>query len=156
MIEIDVPGFAKFRLRHLLLDVNGTLAKDGQLIEGVRELLNELRAKVDIHLITADTNSTQEKINGQLNLTAIRIPVQNQVQAKLDYIEGLGANESVAIGNGANDSDMLERAALGIVIIGPEGAALKTMLKADIVVPDIRTALELLLHPNRTIATLRR
>jgi P-type E1-E2 ATPase len=155
MIEINIPGFAKFQFQHLVLDVNGTIAKDGQLIEGVRELLNELRARLDIHLITADTNSTQDVIDGKLGLTAIRIPVQNQARAKLDHIERLGADTVVAVGNGANDSDMLERAALGIAIIGPEGSAVKTLLKAEIAVTDIRTALELLLHPQRIIATLR-
>jgi P-type E1-E2 ATPase len=156
MIEIDIPGFANLHFQHLVLDVNGTLAKDGQLLEGVRELLNELRSSLDIHLITADTNSTQDIIDKELGFTAVRIPVQNQVQAKLDYIEQLGANTSVAIGNGANDADMLERAALGIAIIGPEGSAIKTLLNADIAVTDVRAALELLLHPKRIIATLRR
>jgi P-type E1-E2 ATPase len=156
MIEIDIPGFAHLQFKHLVLDVNGTLAKDGQLLEGVRELLKELRSILDIHLITADTNSTQEIIDKELGLTAVRIPVQNQVRAKLEYIEKLGANTSVAVGNGANDADMLERAALGIAIIGPEGSAIKTLLKADIAVTDIRAALELLLHPKRIIATLRR
>jgi soluble P-type ATPase len=51
---------------------------------------------------------------------------------------------------------MLERAALGIAIIGPEGASVLTLSKADIAAPDIRAALELLLFPRRLIATLRR
>jgi P-type E1-E2 ATPase len=156
MIEIDIPGFAKFQLHHLVLDVNGTIAKDGQLIAGVRELLNELRFKVDVHLITADTNNTQEVIDRNLGLTAVRIPAQNQAEAKLDYIERLGAGMVAAVGNGANDSAMLEHAALGIAIIGPEGSAVKTLLVADIAVTDIRAALEMLLHPKRIIATLRR
>jgi soluble P-type ATPase len=156
MIEIDIPGFAEFRLQHLVLDVNGTIAKDGKMLEGVRELLNKLRSRLDIHLVTADTNSTQNIIDSELGLTAVRIPVQNQMRAKLDFIERLGADVSVAVGNGANDADMLERAALGIAIIGPEGSAVKTLIKADIAVTDIHAALELLLQPRRIIATLRR
>ena len=156
MIEIEVPGFVAFRFQHLVCDVNGTIAKDGQLIEGVAELLEELRSKLDVHLITADTHSTQEIIDKLLNLAAVRIPALNQVKAKLDYIEKLGANTVVAVGNGANDAAMLERAALGIVIAGPEGCAIETLQKADIAVSDIRAALELLNHPKRLIATLRR
>ncbi len=91
-----------------------------------------------------------------MNLAAILIPVQKQAEAKLDYIEKLGADTVVAVGNGANDAAMLERAALGIAVIGPEGAAAKTLQKADVVAPDIRSALELLLFPKRLIATLRR
>ena len=156
MIEILIPGYKTFRFQHLVLDVNGTIAKDGQLIEGIEELLTELRSKLEIHLITADTHGNQEAINRQLALAAIRIPAQNQAEAKLDYVETLGADKIVAMGNGANDAAMLERAALGIAVIGPEGAAVKTLQKADVVAPDIHSALELLLFPKRLIATLRR
>ena len=156
MIEIEIPGFLTFRLQHLVLDMNGTIAKDGQLIEGVAERLMELRSRLDTHIVTADTHGTLEAIDKLLNLTAVRIAAQNQVQAKLDYIERLGADTVVAVGNGANDAAMLERAALGIVIVGPEGSAVETLLKADVAVPHIQAALELLLYPKRLIATLRR
>jgi P-type E1-E2 ATPase len=156
MIELEIPGLTTFRFRHLVLDVNGTIAKDGQLLEGVVELLAELRAQLDIHLVTADTHGTQETLDKSLQLTAVRIPFQNQAKAKLDYIERLGADAVVAIGNGANDAAMIGQAALGIAIVGPEGAAVETLLKAKVVAPDIRAALELLLHPRRLVATLRR
>ncbi len=156
MIEIEVPGFTNFRFQHLVLDVNGTIAKDGTLIEGVKELFAELRPKLDIHLITADTHGNQETLDKMLGLNATRIPSQNQVKAKLDYIAQLGTEKVVAVGNGANDAAMLEHAALGIVIVGPEGAAVETLLKANVVVSDIRTALELLVYPKRLTATLRR
>jgi P-type E1-E2 ATPase len=156
MIELEIPGLTTFRFRHLVLDVNGTIAKDGQLLEGVVELLAELRAQLDIHLVTADTHGTQETLDKSLQLTTVRIPFQNQAKAKLDYIERLGADAVVAIGNGANDAAMIGQAALGIAIVGPEGAAVETLLKAKVVAPDIRAALELLLHPRRLVATLRR
>jgi soluble P-type ATPase len=156
MIEIEVPGFTTYRLQHVVLDVNGTIAKDGKLLEGVKELFEELRPKINIHLVTADTHGGQEIIDKTLGLEAVRIQSQNQVQAKLDYIQGLGADKVVAVGNGANDSAMLERAALGIIILGPEGAAVESLIKAKVVVPDIRAALELLLSPKRLMATLRR
>lgn len=156
MIEVEIPGLTTFRFRHLVLDVNGTIAKDGQLLEGVVELLAELRAQLDIHLVTADTHGTQKILDKSLQLTAVRIPFQNQAKAKLDYIERLGTDAVVAIGNGANDAAMLAQAALGIAIVGPEGAAVETLLKAKVVAPDIRAALELLIHPRRLMATLRR
>jgi P-type E1-E2 ATPase len=156
MIEIKIPGYATYRLRHIVLDVNGTIAKDGHLLEGVRELFAELSSGLEIHLITADTHGNQEELDRILGLTAARIPVRDQAKAKLDYVEQLGKDEVVAIGNGANDAAMLEHAALGIVVLGPEGSAVEALMKAKVVVPDIGTALELLLHPKRLIATLRR
>ena len=156
MIEIEVPGFIKFQLEHLVLDVNGTIAKDGQLISGVAELLEVLRTSLTIHLITADTHGNQDVIDRILSLRAVRIPLQNQAEAKLRYIERLDAAKVVAIGNGANDCAMLEKAALGICVIGPEGTSVSALLKADVVVLDIRAALEMLIYPTRLIATLRR
>jgi P-type E1-E2 ATPase len=156
VIEVEIPGFLTYRFRNLVLDVNGTIAKDGKLIEGVAELLAELRTQIDIHLVTADTHGNQDALDRSLGLTAVRIPVQNQAQAKLDYVKQLGADMTAAIGNGANDASMLEGAALGIAVIGPEGAAVEALLKANIAVSDIQSALGLLLHPKRLAATLRR
>jgi P-type E1-E2 ATPase len=156
MIEIEVPGYLKYRLQDLVLDVNGTIAEDGQLLEGVVERFEELRQKIQIHLITADTHKNQAAIDRSLRLAAVRIPEHNQANAKLDYIKQLGVATAAAIGNGANDAAMLEHAALGILVIGPEGAATEALLKAKVVVPNIQTGLGLLLHPKRLIATLRR
>jgi soluble P-type ATPase len=156
MIEIEIPGFTTYRLQHIVLDVNGTIAKDGQLLEGVKERFAELRSELETHLVTADTHGNQQTLDKTLGLTAVRIRSDNQVQAKLDYIQRLGADKVVAVGNGANDAAMLEHAALGIVVIGPEGAAVESLIKAKVVVSDIRTALDLLLHPKRLMATLRR
>jgi P-type E1-E2 ATPase len=156
MIEIEIPGWTTCRFRHLALDVNGTIAKDGKLLPGVQELFAELRSRLEIHLITADTHGNQDSIDRSLGLASVRIPFQNQAKAKRDYVEQLGADTVVAMGNGANDAAMLESAALGIVIIGPEGSSVEALLKAKIAAPDIQTALGLLLNPKRLIATLRR
>ncbi len=51
---------------------------------------------------------------------------------------------------------MLAAAALGIAVPGPEGAAAVTLAAADVVAPDILVALDLLTHPQRLVATLRR
>jgi len=156
MIEIEIPGFKSFHFEYLVLDVNGTIAKDGLLLEGVRESLSELRPRLEIHLVTADTHASQGMIDKALSLTSFRIPAHDQAKAKLNYIERLDARKVAAIGNGANDAAMLERAALGILVLGPEGSAVEALLRADVIVPDIVSALELLRRPKRLIATLRR
>ena len=37
MIQLDIPGYGELRLQHLVLDVNGTIAAGGELVEGVAE-----------------------------------------------------------------------------------------------------------------------
>ncbi len=67
----------------------------------------------------------------------------------------LGSHSVVAIGNGANDAWMLRQAALGIAVMGGEGLAVKCLSAADIVLPGIEAALDLLIYPRRLLATLR-
>jgi len=51
---------------------------------------------------------------------------------------------------------MLKEARIGICVLSEEGAALGTLLQADLVVPDIVSALTVLNHPARMVATLRK
>ena len=62
----------------------------------------------------------------------------------------------MVIGNGANDVLVLEGAALGIAVIGPEGASSAALRAADVVCASIVDALDLLLEPRALTATLRR
>ncbi len=155
MIEIAIPGRGELRLNHLVCDVNGTLALDGRLVDGVARAMTVLRDRLTLHLITADTHGQQTQIDRQLNLTAHRLNPGDQVRQKADFVRALGADQVVAIGQGANDAAMLAEAALGICVFSREGAATAALQSADLVVPDILSALELLEKPLRLIATLR-
>lgn len=156
MIELHIPGRGVLQLEHLVSDVNGTLTVDGQLVEGLARILSGLRDRLEIHLLTADTHGRQDLIDRQLNLQAVRIQPGDESQQKADYVQRLGAKHVIAIGQGTNDATMLKSAALGICILSAEGAALESLLSADMVVPDIYTALALLEKPLRIVATLRK
>jgi P-type E1-E2 ATPase len=156
MIDLNIPGRGTMQLEHLVCDVNGTLALDGQLFERMPRILTSLRDRLTLHLLTADTRGQQQLIDRQLNIQAVRIAPGNEAEQKADYVRKLGAEYVVAIGQGANDAEMLHSAAIGICIISPEGTAVETMLAADLVVPDIFSALELIEKPLRLIATLRK
>ncbi len=83
------------------------------------------------------------------------LPPGRQDEGKLAYVEGLGCDHTVAIGNGRIDTLMLEASALGIAVVLDEGAALKAVMAADVCCNSIVSALELLLNPLRLVATLR-
>jgi P-type E1-E2 ATPase len=157
MIELQIPGRGIIELEYAVFDVNGTLAVDGQLITGVEPLIAQLRGKLDVRLITADTHGKQVEIDRQLKFIADRLkPGGYEREQKAEYIHALGAHNVVAIGNGGNDVDMLKAAVLGIAVIGHEGAAFEVLSAADVVTHNIFDALGLLLYPKRLIATLRR
>ena len=54
MISIDIPGREHpLEIEALVLDYNGTIAKDGALIEGIPERLIKLAEAVEVYVLTA-------------------------------------------------------------------------------------------------------
>lgn len=155
VIKLDIPGSRSFLLHNLVLDYNGTLAEGGALIPGVASRINELATKLNVYILTADTFGTVKKACASLPAEVRVLDGGQGAKAKEMFVRKLGEGHTVAIGNGANDSLMLKLAALGILIIGPEGAAVNSLLAAEVVVTDINHALDLLLEPKRLVATLR-
>ncbi|EAT14287.1 HAD family hydrolase [Desulfuromonas acetoxidans] len=156
MIRIDIPGYRTLNLQHLVLDYNGTLACDGQLISELIPPLRQLADNLTLHVITADTHGSAAQ---QLAAVSARLEVlepNNQDVGKQRFIHQLGHDNCAAIGNGYNDHLMLRDAALGLAVIGPEAAATIALNAADTVCLSCYEALELLLRPTRLIATLRR
>jgi len=156
MIKFTVPGRGDYELEHLVMDVNGTLALDGQLMDGVAGKIANLRDKLTIHLLTADTHGKQAVIDQQLDLAAVRIKPGGESSQKAEYVRGLGSERVVAIGQGANDVQMLEAAQLGICVMSVEGVARETMFAADLIMPNILSALELFEKHLRIVASLRK
>ncbi len=156
MIEISIPGRGTLQLEHLVSDVNGTLALDGVLIDGLVKRIASVRDRITVHLLTADTHGKQAIIDRQLNLFATQLTGGNEQEQKRAYIEKLGSEKVIAIGQGANDAAMLKEAALGICVMSQEGVAVETLLSADIIVPSISAAFDLLDKPLRIVATLRK
>jgi len=155
MLEVAIPGYKYLKIFHLVLDYNGTVAFRGQLLDGVHALLRDLAASLTIHILTADTFGTvQQTFHGLPCIVSVICPGYED-EAKLQYIQSLGPEQTIAIGNGRNDRLMLEHAALGIAVIGGEGAAADALRAADIYVMSILDALGLLANPRSLQATLR-
>ena len=155
MIELSIPGREPLCLQHLVADVNGTIALDGSLIDGLSKRMASIRDRLNVHLLTANTHGGQDVIDQQLGLAATRLTPGDEQTQKQAYVESLGAGSVVAMGQGGNDALMLEAAALGICVMSPEGAAVESLMASDIVVPSILAAFDLLEKPLRIVATLR-
>ena len=151
-IAVEIPGREELVLEHLVLDLNGTLTSHGQLIEGVGERLARLSDRVDVQLLSADTFGVLAGVSSELQAHSRTVTTGDE---KARCVWELGPERCVAIGNGANDAPMLEIAALGIVVVGPEGAAAAAIRLADVVCSSILDALDLLLDERALLATLR-
>ncbi len=155
MIKISIPGGEDLQLHYLVLDMNGTITTDGQVIEGVPERLAQLNDKLKIYLLTADTFGTGAQAACDLGIEMFKVSSDNGTADKMNFISALDPLGAAAIGNGNNDVAMFKKAQLSIAVIGQEGCCTAALLNADVVVNDINVALELLLNPLRLIATLR-
>lgn len=155
MLTILIPGFGDLKLEHAVFDYNGTLAISGLLIKKINAQINALSNHLQIHIVTGDSFGTAKSELAGINCQLTILPPENQGIAKEKYIEQLNPSHTIAIGNGRNDFYMLKKARLGIVVIGDEGAAREALEAANIVVPNIYKALDLLNEPKKLIATLR-
>jgi soluble P-type ATPase len=155
MITIDIPGFKVIHAEHLVLDYNGTLAIDGTIIHGIKDILNSLAEDIQIHVITANTFGKVNKNLEEVNCQLVILNEENQQVQKAKYIAKLGEEMVITVGNGMNDALMLKNAALGIAVIQKEGASVQALINADIVCNNITDAIDLLINPLRVVATLR-
>ncbi|MCB9481261.1 MAG: hypothetical protein H6680_05515 [Desulfobacteraceae bacterium] len=155
MIKISIPGFKDLEIDHIVMDFNGTIAADGNPLPGLMEKFDIIAQSASIHVITADTNGSVEKKLKNYNCKIEVISGKNQDSLKLEYIEKIGSTRTAAIGNGLNDRLMVKKAAVGISVIGSEGAFSQTLINSDIIVSSPNDALDLFIKTNRLIAGLR-
>lgn len=154
-MRIEIPGRGTLEIEHAVLDMNGTLAVDGALIDGVAERLASLQGLVHVVVLTADTHGGAGRLRDILGLETVVLEPGDEAEQKSQFVTDLGAEKTVAVGNGSNDSLMLKESAIGVCVVGAEGASSSAMLAADIVCKSICDALDLLLKPRRLAATLR-
>lgn len=90
-----------------------------------------------------------------MNIEVVLPEGGGEAEQKADFVRRLGAEQSIALGNGSSDLLMLKASAVGICVIGKEGTSASALPAADVVSIDIHDALDLLLNPQCLIATLR-
>jgi soluble P-type ATPase len=146
------------RIQRVLSDFNGTLATDGRLSEGVAERLLRLAELLPVEVLTADTHGTAaEELKGLEKVRLVRLAHDAlEAEQKRDRVQEAGAERAAFLGNGANDEAAMAAAGFSVAVVGREGAFLRTLENADLVVFRPEDGLDLLLHPARLVAGLRR
>ena len=154
MITVNIPGREELRLSHLVLDYNGTIAEDGEIIEAIRPRLEALKDKLEICVITADTHGTATRKCEGLPLEVKVFPTTEVGKIKAEEVRRLSGGV-VCIGNGFNDIQMSDAADLAFCVMGKEGCCGALLSHCDVIVTSIEDALDLLIHTDRLRATLR-
>ncbi len=154
MLSVQIPGREVLHLSHLILDYNGTIALDGEVIEAIRPRLELLAQDLQIYVVTADTYGTAAQKCRDLPLQVLTFPT-----TQVGEIKALEAGKLeggvVCIGNGFNDIPISDVCQLSVCVIGREGCSGALLQHCDVVVTSIEDALDLLLKSHRLRATLR-
>lgn len=155
MLDLMIPGFKTLSLEHLVLGYEGTLAVEGRMLVGVFERLRELAGTLRVHVLTVDAaGRAREDLRGLAAGLTLLDPGA-EAEAKRAYVQKLGPERVVAVGNGRNDRLMLGAAALSMAVSSPEGTGVETLAVAHLYLPSVQEALDLLEQPLRLVATLR-
>ncbi|MBQ3404092.1 MAG: HAD family hydrolase [Oscillospiraceae bacterium] len=154
MIKIEIPGREALVLNYLAVDYNGTIAKDGKLIEGLAERFEMLKDRLEIIILTADTYGTVKKQCAELPVRVETFPRPGAAECKLEIVNSLG-DGVVCLGNGFNDILMFDAADLSVAVLDAEGMCAALLPHADVLVMSPLDALDLLIKPDRLRATLR-
>jgi len=148
---MEIPNYGDIEFGAVLFDLNGTLGIGGRIPDDVKELLKKLADRYTVVVLSADTFGTLEE---ELKEIPVRIERVSSGVEKAELAEDYAPY--AAVGNGNNDVAMLDKAELAFCVIGREGASVDALLASDIVVTDVRDAIEMLLNEKKLIATLRR
>ena len=154
MIKIDIPGRETLEISFVVLDYNGTVARDGILLPAAAERIRALTALVPVYILTADTYGTVEAQCRDLGAAVRTFPRDGAAKCKREIVEKLGGGV-FAVGNGFNDIEMFDAAAMSAAVMEKEGVCAALLPHADVFVAAPEDALDLLLKPDRLRATLR-
>jgi soluble P-type ATPase len=156
MLRMEIPGRGAYSVEFLVLDMNGTISTDGRVSSRFKDKINLLAKRLKVYILTADTRRDAQERIGRIAAELVRIDQGEEALQKKEFVTKIGAEKTIAVGNGYNDHLMVKAAALGIAVLGREGAATETICNADVVVNEIADALDLILKPLRHQATLRK
>ena len=153
-MKITVPGSGIYNLETLVLDLNGTIALNGKLVVGVKQRIQKIKGLgLKVFLFTGDTRGTGAKTAEVLGIKLVKA---SNAKDKLKELKKINSSTCVAIGNGAIDDYFLKAAKLGIAVMQSEGLHIKAALAADILMPSINDALDLIINQTTFISTLRK
>ena len=100
MIKTQIPGWGELAIENLILDFNGTIAKDGRVLDGVKELLEKIHDQgVTIYIVTADTNGTVMEECAKLPVEVKIFDSDTVARDKRCLCQSLGCERTASIGN---------------------------------------------------------
>lgn len=152
-MKYNPKGAGEIELNTIVLDLNGTLAVNGKVPEGVSERIKKLKELgFKILLFSGDQRGTALGISQDLGIELKRASTTEEKEA---LTKELNAQTTVAIGNARIDIGTFKHSKISIGTIQAEGIHTGILPHLDILVPSINDALDLLINKDSFEATMR-
>jgi len=152
-MKYNPVGVGEINLNTIILDLNGTLAIDGKLVEGVIPRIVKLKELgFKIYLFTGDQRGTAAM---QAKELGIELMFAKTTEEKAECAKKCNFETTVAIGNARIDIGTFDNAKIKIGTLQREGIHAGILPHIDILMPSINDALDLLINPDSFNATMR-
>lgn len=147
-------GVGEIELNTIILDLNGTLAVHGKIVDGAKERLLKLRELgYAIYLFTGDQRGNAASPAAELG---IEVQKATTTEEKKALTLKLDTSKTVSIGNARIDIGTFEPVKLRIGTLQAEGIHTGILQHVEVLVPSINDALDFLIHPDIFNATMRK
>lgn len=149
-----VPGVGEIEINTIVLDLNGTLAVKGSIVEGAKERIAKLKKMgFKVLLFTGDQRGNAADLCKDLG---IEFSKASSKEEKENLIKQLDLETTAAIGNARIDIGKFRNAKLSIATLQAEGIHTEILKYADVLVPNINDALDFFIYSDIFAATMRK
>lgn len=149
----NIPEVGEIEIDTIVLDLNGTLSVNGQVVDGAKERLSALRQMgFEVILFTGDQRGTAGDLCSDLGIKfhkAVTSKEKEELFLKLDV------EKTAAIGNARIDNGTFKHAKISVATLQAEGIHTGILQYVDVIVPSINDALDLFIDKNSLCATMR-
>ena len=150
---IKGPNKEIINIENIILDLNGTLAVNGQVSEKAKQLVVELKQLgYKLVLISGDIRGNAKNVAEELDLD-LYLGTNSSEKAK--QMQRFDKEKTAAIGNARIDIGTFENAKISIATLQSEGIHSGIINYVDLIVPSIEDALNLFIDVKSLEATLR-
>jgi len=153
-LTYKVPGVGAIEIDTLVVDSNGTLTINGEIVAGVMERIHRLQSLgVDVVMISSDQRGNARNIALSSGITYYEAANSRE---KEDVLLSLESRNVAAIGNARIDIGLFVQSIVSIATLQKEGIHKDIIDHVDVIVPCINDALDFFLDEDTFIATMKR
>lgn len=149
----NVPQLGEITINTIVLDLNGTLAVKGKIVDGAKERIAKLKELgFKIILFTGDQRGNAKELCEDLGIDFMK--AGSGLDKETLFLD-LELETTAAIGNARIDLGKFKHAKVSVATLQSEGIHTGILKDVDVIVPSINDALDFFIDADIFCATMR-